>query len=87
MKPAEIRLFKNPPRTPEQLKADGLEYSGPGTCKHCQAEIEWWNRKVGLCTKAVPLDKDGSDHRRNCRGGPEEIDALIKKRRPWPEQR
>ena len=30
------------PRTFMELKAAGYSFSGHGTCKNCDEEIEWW---------------------------------------------
>ena len=30
------------PVTSDELKAEGYEYDNDGTCRGCQAQIEWW---------------------------------------------
>lgn len=40
------------PVTSDELKAAGYEYSDDGTCRGCQAPIEWWISPAG---KKMPM--------------------------------
>ena len=40
------------PVTSDELKAAGYEYSDDGTCRGCQAPIEWWLTRGG---KKMPM--------------------------------
>jgi hypothetical protein len=52
------------PRTDTDLSAKGYEFKNKGTCKGCQADIEWWQTPRG---KSIPLDAGTLEpHWANC---------------------
>ena len=57
------------PVTSDELKAEGYEYDNDGTCRGCQAPIEWWITKGG---KKMPMSILTSADRNKT------IDAMLK---------
>ena len=52
LRPFQVQIIKRDspvsiPKTSNELRAEGYEYSNDAICRGCQEEIEWWITPTG----------------------------------------
>jgi len=49
------------PKTMDELKAAGYQFSGHAACKGCGEDIEWWKTPLGKSLPMNPMDRGSAE--------------------------